>query len=330
MARVLSAVAATAIATAAVAAAPAASAEPPHLLSNDADEAVADKYTVLLAQLKKLLSKGVEPGVHPLNASNFEANDLFYGPVHVECAELVAAAMPDSDTSGATVSDARTVVDWSAPGWAPEGRDAGLSVRSISKVFANVVVLELAERGAGPQLTTRLADVFPECGSSPDNLLHDATLEQLLNMATRMDLRTAAFEATAHPQFPEAVYSAPDTHPCELAGLPSHGDCVRRLICPAYGHHDIVEAVRRAPESFGPGGPFALTSAPFVDTVCAAEDNPEFRTRCSRWASQGFCHTNAAFMLASCSATCKVCSFMGPPGTPPCQDAPDCPVFVHG
>jgi hypothetical protein len=236
-------------------------------------------HSTVLNQLRTLLTEGHEAGIHALNASQFELNDAYYGPVQLECAELLA--VPEETSGNTDDLDIKTVLSWSAPGWAPEGIDAGLSIRSITKMFVNTVLLELERSGFGPKRSTRLVDYFPEC-KQEGNLLLEATVEQLMNMQTNLDHRTGAFFSSDNIHFPEGRFSAPTTHPCELAGM-SHEECVRKLICPAYSHVDVHEAVRMNPKSFGDNGPFVLTKAHFKDTRCA-NDSVNFENNCSRFA----------------------------------------------
>eukprot|EP00750_Incisomonas_marina_P029188 INCI7064.3.p1 GENE.INCI7064.3~~INCI7064.3.p1 ORF type:complete len:618 (+),score=85.04 INCI7064.3:299-2152(+) len=291
----------------------------------DVVESSASQFDSLADGLRRLLTKGQDQVVDPLLISSFDASDVFYGPVQVHCAE----------TSVQNPNVLNTVVNWSSPGWAPEGTEAALSIRSMSKVFVSAVVLELVQRFDGLNLESQLSEFFPEC-ATPRNLLRDATVEQLLNMESALDRRSVAFFSRDHVDWPEGLVGAPGTHPCELQNM-THTECVRDFICPMYAEEDVIQATKQFPHLFalqtnseaeqtlnttGEAPRFVKTSAPIVDKRCS-EDNPAFRGSCPKWATQGFCHENPAFMLANCPRTCHVCSFIRSNASP-CKDAKWC------
>lgn len=143
------------------------------------------------------------------------------------------------------------------------------------------------------------------------------------------------------------------THPCELQNM-THVQCVREFICPIYAEEDVIQATKRFPHLFALDDAgadseqtrkaagskhsprFVKTSAPIVDTRCGSDDNAVFRGNCPKWATQGFCHENPAFMLANCPKSCHVCSFTRSNNNDdddtaaPCKDAEWCAKAVQG
>lgn len=164
----------------------------------DVAESSASHFDSLAEELKRLLTKGQNQGVDPLLISSFDASREFYGPVQVHCAE----------TSIRNPGVLTTVVNWSSPGWAPEGTEAALSIRSMSKVFVSAVILELVQRFDNLNLESQLSEYFPEC-ATPENLLRNSTLEQLLNMHSALDRRSVAFFSRDHVDWPEGLVGAP-------------------------------------------------------------------------------------------------------------------------
>lgn len=298
----------------------------PTLYAAEESFAASPNHALVLEQLKNILIQGREDGIHLLNASQFELNNEFYGPVQLECAELSTGSAESESTTLKSQDTIETVLSWSAPGWAPEGINAGLSIRSITKFFVNVALLELEKSGVGPSRNALVKDFFPECAQD-GNLLKEATVEQLMHMLTKLDYRTHAFDASTNLEFPESKWGAPGSHPCELAGI-SHADCVRKLICPAYSHTNVFEAVRMNPDVFGSNGLFTFTKAPFIDARCGG-DSDMYKELCPQWALYGYCHKNPAFMLAKCAGSCRVCDIVLD-GDNLCADSAECASVFEG
>jgi len=273
--------------------------------------------TQLEDDLKLLVTLNHNDHQDQLHAHRFDDNELFYGPVQLHCAEITSdTPQPGNDEMTPEIS---TVVNWTAPGWAHETTAAGLSVRSMSKVFVSTVVHELTHKGNGLSLGMKLSDLFPECAGST-HLLRDTTLKSFMSMESPLDHRVDMIFSAQHVNQHESQYGAPGTHPCELQNL-SHQQCVRQLLCPLYSAEDVLQAYAENPQHFGPERRFVLADAEIVDTRCV-DDAAEFASQCSDWALNGFCYKNPAFMLAKCPRTCKVCEIVS---NSSCTDAAWCP-----
>ena len=125
------------------------------------------KFATLQFRLQDTLTKGVLVGINPLNASSFDKSPNFYGPLQLHCAQLQHNTPTDDDVEDNNEAGDdriyRTVVNWTTPGWAPEGTEAALSIRSMTKAFVSAAVLELvapvrpATEYDGPRVTLHLS-----------------------------------------------------------------------------------------------------------------------------------------------------------------------------
>eukprot|EP00510_Aplanochytrium_minuta_P000338 CAMPEP_0184023926 /NCGR_PEP_ID=MMETSP0954-20121128/11705_1 /TAXON_ID=627963 /ORGANISM="Aplanochytrium sp, Strain PBS07" /LENGTH=543 /DNA_ID=CAMNT_0026307011 /DNA_START=119 /DNA_END=1747 /DNA_ORIENTATION=- len=205
-------------------------------------------------------------------AEEFENDMNIMGPGHIWCQKRLDNG------------EWYTLSQKSYGNYPASGHNAGMALRSISKIFVSAAFMALTHtptaKDAGLNLDSKVGDFFKNCG-----ILEKATLRELFAMnATGIDNRIAVEVITQRQK---------EGKPFDHVGFPSICDelgygiseCAEKVVCPAYAEGNEYDSEK-------------MDSIP--DSTCT-NLNPQ----CPQYAANGYCALYPRFMAQACSPACK-------------------------
>jgi CubicO group peptidase (beta-lactamase class C family) len=198
------------------------------------------------------------------------------GPTYAKCIQY------DASTNAVN-----TIFEKAYAEFAPEGPDAAVGMRSVSKIFASAAFMALVDRGAARLDMTVKQGLGFDCG-----MASNASMLELLSMSSlAMDNRINAMRIA---QLQKRGINA------DFLGFPPLCDelqwdlakCVAQFICPVLGNDTAALALAG----------FAFDQDAVLDLTCG-QTNAN-RTMCNQYAAAGFCSGDKRFMQAHCAFAC--------------------------